>query len=183
MATQESGFFQGTEAVAPRNGFELLPTTRSAGAPREQKWLCQFVEDSVEVRHSGDKAKTPGHPYLSYSLAIVEPTEYANRRVFGMFYYGPEANPDATEEEIFNVKERQGNVKYMIDAILGEGTFESVRGATLEEALENIAPMLEEIHCVATIGFERGKGDYVGKDKNKVTFFDPADSWVNEDDE
>ena len=186
MATSTNGtkgFFAGVEAVEPRGGFEILPVTTATGAPRDQKWLVQIVEDSVEVRHSGDFAKTPGHPYLAYSLAIVEPEEYANRRVFGMFYFAPDAPEDASPDDQTKVSESRGKVKYQIDAILGEGTFDSIFATDLEDAMEQLCPMLEEVYTVAVIGKESGKKGtpYEGEVKNKVLNFLPGDSWVNED--
>ncbi len=179
--TETVGFFGGGEVVERKDGPNLLPTTRKEGAPKDNKWLVQFVEDSVEIRYSGDKSKTPGHPYIAYSLAVVEPVEFLNRRVFGMMYFSPEPAEDAEESVIDQVKESQGNFRADVDHILGEGVHLTIVGDDLEETLENLCQQLDSIICVAKIGKERAKDDFPAK--NKVYNFYMGDTWVADEDE
>ncbi len=175
------GFFGGGEVIERSDGPNLLPTTRKDGAPKDNKWLVQFVEDSVEIRHSGDKSKTPDHPYLAYSLAVIEPVEFAGRRVFGMMYFSPEPAEDMDDDAIAKIREAQGNFRADVNHILGENAHLGIVGDDLEETLENLALQLDSIVVVAKIGKEREKDGFPAK--NRVFNFYYQDTWQAEGEE
>ena len=175
------GFFGNIEAEVRSDKPNLLPTTRSEGAPKDNKWLVQFVEDGVEIQHGKETSKHPGHPRVTYALSIIEPVEYAGRRVFGMFWYSPEPTDDMDDDAIETIRKSQREFAGDIDQILGDNAHKEVVGDDLEETMENLCQTLDSIICVAKIGKEKEKDGFPAK--NKVYNFYPGDSWVGEDEE
>ena len=175
------GFFSGRGTAERSEGPSLLPTTRKEGAPKENKWLVQFAEDSVEIRHSGDDSKNPGHPYLAFSLSVVEPVEFENRKVFGMMYFPADPDEDCEDDVRDQIIRSQKEFGGDIDHILGEGTFDGTPGDDLTEVLENLAYQLDSIICVAKIGKEKEKNGFPAK--NKVYNFYAGDTWASEDED
>ena len=181
MPTKEAvrGFFAGVEGDQGSDTRELLPTKVKEGAPKGNLWLMHFVDGDVEVRYT----KSDAHPYISYRAEIDEPVEYAGRILFGMIFFPRPAVGDDAAKYL----EQLVKVVGQVDAVLGAGTCAALNSDSLESALFELVPMLENVAFVGKIGFERGKKKDPNDedkdaerhpDRNRITRFDHADNWV-----
>jgi len=175
-------FFGNVEGDQGAESIPLLPTRVKDGAPPNNKWLMHFVEGEVAVRHT----TSDSWPYINYRSEVDSPDEYAERVVFGMFFFPRDLAEDATDDDQEKFEKQQARVVGQIDAVLGAGTCNSLEGETLEEVLTELIPLLENTTFVGKIGKERGKKvdpDDESKDaerypdRNRITFFEHEDTW------
>lgn len=212
MANKETvkGYMEGREGRERRGDFELIPTTKAAGAPEGNLHLVEFQD--CEVRHSGDASNHPGHAYINYGAEILEPESFAGRRVFGMFYFMPdyEDDPDLSDDDNEKASQRvvimQDETLGDFDSILGVGFAQGLVVEDHEDWMQSLADALEGRQAVVKIGLKAArrkekaeagekplkvKGvvidgvDEVGNEcytaQNRLTKFMSEDDWVSLD--
>lgn len=167
-------YFGGREGDQDAGAPELLPTREKKGAPAGALYLFQIGDDDAELQHSGEDAKTPDHPYVSFFAEVLAPEEFEGSRVRGMFYFPamPEDPDDAKAMKKFD--EQMARTIGQVDGILGEGTMASIEGS-LEDSLEELIPLLDGMSFVGKVGVERARDGYPAK--NRITRFAQADTW------
>lgn len=175
---QVSRFFDGVEGDQDAGGVELIPVGKKSDVPGDL-YLFQIDEDETEVRHSGDDSKNPGHPYINTRNVILEPVEYEDRSVFGLFYFPADLDADVSAKDQEKYDNSRRRFVGQVDGILGEGACAMLDGDTLEELMENLAEALQGMTFVGTLGMERGRNGY--RPKNKITHFAMAETWGQED--
>lgn len=177
-ATKEEtqGYFNGREGDQDAGGRELLPTREKKGAPKDALYLFQMIKDEIELKHSGEEAKTPDHPFIAFDAEVIAPEEFEGERVRGMFYFPamPEDTDDAKAMKKFD--EQMKRTIGQVDGILGEGTMASLDATDLEESLDELIPLLEGVSFVGKVGVERARDGYPAK--NRITRFEAADTWT-----
>lgn len=176
---QVSRFFAGVEGDQDAGGIELLPTKDQDGAPPENLYLFQIDEEETEVRHSGDESKNPGHPYINTRNVVMEPEEFEDRSVFGLFYFPADPAEDASDKDLRKYDGQRERFVGQVDAILGKGACAALQGDTLEELMEELCGQLQGATFVGTVGVEKGRNGY--KPKNRITNYAMAETWGQED--
>lgn len=157
------GFF--TDFDPNKTVSELLPTTKKAGAPEKSKYLVEIVEPIVSFGTNTD------NPYVHFSVKVVEPAEFKNRRIFtNLFVKGKD------DDSTTAVMENTGRA---LVAILGEIPADIKALSDYEELAERIAEVIDGKRVVARVGVEHPKKGDEDKydDKNKITRYFPADTW------
>jgi hypothetical protein len=108
-----------------------------------------------------------------------------------MFFPPREPAEDANEETHESYDNQRRRLAGQIDAVLGPGTCAALRGQTAEAVLTELVELLENTSFVAKLGIERGKKrdpDDESKDaerypdRNRISHFDPAESWHMDED-
>ena len=171
-------YFSGREGDQDAGAPELLPTREKKGAPKDALYLFQMSEDGVELQHSGEDAKTPDHPYISFYAEVLAPEEFEGSRLRGMFYFPamPEDTDDPKAMKRFD--EQMKKTVGQVDGILGEGTMASIEAVGLEESLEELVVLLDGANFVGKVGVERARDGYPAK--NRINHFSSAEDWSGE---
>ena len=185
MTDKVRNFFGGIHGEQGPEAVPLLPIREKDGAPSESLYLLQFVEDGVEVRHSGENSALPGHPYINYKAEVVEPEDFAGRAVYGMFYFPaePEEDLDPDSQAGKNNARQKAQFVGALDEILGEGTLAEVQGDTLEETLIGLVDMLEGEVFVGKMGVQKARkenGVEIYPARNRITYFHNKATWQAE---
>ena len=157
------GFFDNFDES--RKSSDLLPTTKKDGAPPQARYLMQVVEPTVKFGNDS------GNPYVSFSLAVLQPAEYKKRRVFaGFFLVGKDEDATAT------CQQRTGEG---LKAMLGTFPAALKTMSNPEDIADRICELIEDATVVAKIGTEKPKkgteDEYEAK--NKVVRYFPASEW------
>lgn len=168
--------YWGTPGDQDAGGRELLPTSERKGAPKDALYLFQMIEDEIELKHSGEEAKIPDHPFIAFDAEVLAPEEWEGERVRGMFYFP--AMPEDTEDTKAMKKygEQMKRTIGQVDGILGHGTVASLDATDLEARLEELIGLLDGVSFVGKVGSEKAKGGFPAK--SRITRFEMAETWT-----
>ena len=185
MSDKIRNFFAGIPGEQGPETPPLLPVNEKDGAPTESLYLLQFVEDGVEVRHSGENSRHPGHPYINYKVEVVAPDDYAGRPIYGMFYFPAPLEEDIDPESKQAKDHSRQTAQFVgaLDEILGEGTLGELQGGTLEDTLTGLVDMLEGEVFVGKVGVQAARkedGVVVYPARNRITYFHNKTTWQGE---
>ena len=185
MTNKVRNFFSGISGEQGPEALPLLPVREKDGAPAAALYLFQFVEDGVEVRHSGENSAHPGHPYINYKAEVVSPEDFAGRPIYGMFYFPAEPDEDQDPESKEEKSRARQKAQFVgaLDEILGEGTLDGLEGETLEDTLTGLAEMLEGEVFVGKVGVQGARkenGVEIYPARNRITYFHNKTTWQAE---